>query len=58
MAKNLLGIIKMSFPAFSFILIILFIVVPFPVIAVDIFIGLNLLFAIIIFLIVRKYLML
>ena len=50
--KEILGKVKTSFPIFAILLIVLFIVLPFPIIILDIFTGFNFLFAILILLIV------
>jgi len=43
--KETLKKLLTSFPLFAVILIILFVVIPFPILVIDIFIGINLLFA-------------
>jgi len=50
--KEMLGKLTTSFLVFAILLIVLFIVIPFPVIILDIFTGLNILFAVLILLIV------
>jgi len=50
--KEMLSKLTISFPAFAVIVIILFIIIPFPAIVLDIFIRINLLFAILILLII------
>jgi flagellar biosynthesis protein FlhA len=50
--KEMLDKLTTSFPVFAILLIVLFIVIPFPIIILDIFTGLNFLFAILILLIV------